>query len=113
HCIVVLVSRFLCQLANRLHTCIDRNPAGVQYNVVEGCITPIDVEQGPHRTCASRIESLDLPTYCSDVLDTQTIHDDAFAHRHRCTYPHADDLRYVAKQCGCPPSANQHIALLG
>jgi len=39
----------LCELANGLDAVVDRYPGGIQHDVVEKRIIPIEVERGAHR----------------------------------------------------------------
>jgi hypothetical protein len=65
--------------------------------MVEDRILLLDTERGSHRVRMCDIVALDLFANGFGVLDTESVHDDFHAEIHWRAYPHADDLRHVAK----------------
>src|SRR5215813_403616 len=81
--------------------------------MVEECVLLFDTERGSHRACMRGIIALDLFANGFVVLDTEPFHDDFYTEVHWRAYPHADDLRHVAKYGGSSPPTDQDVTALG
>ncbi len=100
-------------LADCFHAGIDWQPVGIENEMVEERILPLDIEGAAHYAAMRGIEAVDLLAHCVGVLDAHLLHHDTNPECHRGAYPDADDLWHVAQQHGSPPAADRHVALLG
>src|SRR5215468_1417390 len=80
--------------------------------MVKEWVLLLDTERGSHRACMRGIVALDLFADGFGVLDTEPFHDDFHTEVHWRAYPHADDLRHVAKKSGSSPPTDQDVAAL-